>query len=138
MKSFTLFTKDVPGEMKPRRVYADGPYEVIPAGTAQDRETRHRAAVAAFELACAAALASRRKPVRDSRSAPVHGAMYRLDHAIADLERHGSIPDAPNAGPSVSQMMRQHSRSAGAQARICAEAQAAYAARNPHTREAAV
>lgn len=109
---------------------------VIPAGRDKGREARHSAYVAELArlMSVCTAERSRRKPTHDSVAAPVHSSISRLDRAIANLERR--IPDAPNAGPTVSQMMQQYNRAYEAQqARICAEAEAAYAARNPHTKE---
>ena len=119
MKSFTLFTTDVMGQMKPRRVRANGQYEVIPAGSAQPHEERHSAAVARFEVACQDALLE----------AKVDRAVELM--ARISASRNRPIPDAPNAGPNPFEMEAQ--RTAGIDfAKLCADAEAAYAARNPH------
>lgn len=119
---------------------------VIPAGRDPEREKQHRTYVSELaRLALAhAARSVHGQPARDSvsdfqngnpvKSDLVHRApVGRLDRAIANLEQ--CILDAPNAGPSISQMMEHNQTYTANQARICAEAKAAYAARNPHKRE---
>lgn len=89
-------------------------FQVIPAGGHdEDHEKRHRAAVDHLEKLCTDAKIDR---------------AVELLHQIT-AQRNKSIPDA---GPSVGEL-----RPSAVQqmASICAESEAAYAARNPHTRE---
>lgn len=128
MKSFTLFTTDVKGEMKPKRAYTAGRCEVIPSGGTQP----HSSAVAQFKRACRDAL----------MEAKVDRAVELMERITAARSR--PIPDAEGAGPNPWELMAgeilsaeeldAQRMSADAQARICAEAEAAYAARNPHRR----
>lgn len=128
MKAFTLFTTDVLGEMKPRRMSTMDSCKVIPAGGGQ----RKSAAVAKLERACQDALLE----------AKLDRAMELLQRIPA--ARNRPIPDMPGAGPSAFDLMFTPQPSAGELAaqrraqdwdRICAEAADAYAARNPHKKE---
>lgn len=139
-----MFTKDVVGERSYRVSYVTSPYEVIPAsgGEArtvrrggQGREKKPSAAMARFERACRDALLE----AKVDRAAEL---MARIAAA-----RSRPIPDAEGAGPTPWELMAQYqpstgemvTRSAGAvdMAQLCAESEAAYAARNPHRREGA-
>lgn len=130
MKSFTLFTTDVTGQMNPKRPRTTGQYEVIPSGVTQSRKEGHGSAVARFERACRDAMLE----------AKVDRAVELMSRIAAEKNR--PIPDDPNAGPSPWELMARHILSAGEldaqraaavdQEQVCREAEAAYAARNPH------
>ena len=129
MKSFTMFTTDVMGKMNPKRPYTTGRYEVIPAGVTRDRKEDHQTAVARFERVCQDALLE----------AKVDRAVELMARIAA--ARNRPIPDDPNAGPSPWELMAGQIFSAGEldaqreavdQEQVCREAEAAYAARNPH------
>ena len=112
-------------------------FQVVPAGGAavsvhdESQQERHRAAVARLE-----------KLARDAQIAA------KMDRAAELIERitaarNRPIPDAPNAGPTAWELMNQYQPSfeemsrvsAEDMARRCAESEAAYAARNPHSKE---
>ena len=128
-KGFTAFTRDVPGEVLRLRRPAAEEYRVIPSG-GREREKKPSAAVARFERACRDAL----------MEAKVDRAAELLARIAAARSR--PIPDAEGAGPSPWELMNGPVLSAGEieaqraaaidQARLCAESEAAYAARNPH------
>lgn len=140
--------------------------QVIPADGAVSTSVEPRQARAILECMAQLARAAR-APARDQRkTAPVRdSSMDRLDRAIDALEHSGGqsyaarlvsritaarsrpVPDDPNAGPNPWQLMAGQVLSAGEmearrtsgvdQAQICREAEAAYAARNPHKRRGA-
>lgn len=109
-------------------------YEVIPYGEEEDREKRRRAATARFERVCRDAALS-----------------AKMDRAVELLERIKAarsrpIPDDENAGPSVAELagmyqspsafeMDRLRKAAEDETQRCREAEAAYAARNPHKRQ---
>lgn len=137
-KSFSLFTTDVVGTMgKRNRCAADGPqFAVIPAGGSavgpsdKGRERRHRDAVARFMRVC--------------RDAEVSAKIDRAVELMERLAAHRSrpVPDAPGAGPSLQELLAMYQPSTDEMEaqrcvscdseRVCAESEAAYAARNPH------
>lgn len=132
-KGFTAFTMDVPGAVIRRQRPTAEKYEVLPSGAQQWEEKA--GVVARFERACRDAL----------MEAKVDRAAELLARITAARSR--PIPDAEGAGPSPWELMNGPVPSAGEmkaqraaaidQARICAESEAAYAARNPHRREGA-
>lgn len=128
-KGFTAFTRDVPGAVIRRQRPTAEKYEVLPSG-GQGREKKPSAAMARFERICRDALLE----------AKVDRAAELLARITAARSR--PIPDAEGAGPSPWELMNGPVLSAGEieaqraaaidQARLCAESEAAYAARNPH------
>ena len=122
-KSFSLFTTDVVGSMGSSK----SKMEVVPAeGRSGDRE-----AVELLKKLC--------KAVRDAQ---VEAKVNRATELVKQIaaQRSRPIPDAKNAGPSVRDLMERQYQTLGAErARTfqdaCREAEAAYAARNPHKRE---
>lgn len=130
-KRFTMFTKDVVGEQSYLVHTAPDRCQVIPAGGAEIPRG-HGAAVARFKRACRDAL----------MEAKVDRAVELMERITAARSR--PIHDAEGAGPNPWELMAgkilsaeeldAQRMSADAQARICAEAEAAYAARNPHRR----
>lgn len=130
MKGFAMFTKDVVGERSYRVPYVTGPYEVIPASGGEAQTARRGGVAARFERACRDALLE----AKADRAAEL---LARITAA-----RSRPIPDAEGAGPSPWELMNGPVLSAGEieaqraaaidQARLCAESEAAYAARNPH------
>lgn len=157
MKSFTLFTTDVMGKMNPKRPYTTttGRYEVIPAGGGAEQSSGAGTARAILEYMAQLAQAAK-APARACRDS----SLSRLDRAIDALEhspghayaaelaarsaaiKNRPVPDAPGAGPSAWELMTGKVLSAGEldaqraaavdQDQVCREAEAAYAARNPH------
>lgn len=94
---------------------------VVPAdGIVTRDEAQHKAAVKRFNETCLAA--------------KIDKVVRMVDHLV-DGQR---IPSVSTAGPSTGQMARSWADEyAAKQAKICAEAEAAYAARNPHEKGAA-
>lgn len=109
-------------------------YEVVPAGGSQeapqeDRQRRHRDAVALLNRMARDAQARR-------ISAKIDRAAELLERVVA--KRNAPIPTAAAAGPSAEELAAQWAAAYAAQsARLCADAKAAYDARNPHKRKEA-
>lgn len=110
-------------------------YEVVPAGGArtedcqEDRQKRHRAAVALLN-----------RMARDAQTARINTKIDRAAELMGRIaaRRNAPVPSAENAGPSAEDMATQWAEAYAAQAdRRCAEAKAAYDARNPHKRKEA-
>lgn len=124
-----LFTKDVVGAMG-----SQGEPEVIPAGGQSSRDTVTTLLVALAKIVKAAQAEANRDRRTESRA----------DHRREELtkrvtaRRSAPIPDAKNAGPSVQDLFARHQIAGDERIRAfeaaCREAEAAYAARNPHKR----
>ncbi len=110
-------------------------YGVVPAGgiRMEDNQegTRKRARSAAAFL---------KRVALDAQAARISGKLDRtaelMDRLIA--KRNAPVASAENAGPSADDLAAQWAAAYAAQAdRRCAEAKAAYDARNPHKRKEA-
>ena len=102
---------------------------VIPAGfpmeSTADREAEHRAAVARLN-----------RMAQDAQINQLNAKFDRVLELIA-ARRNAAIPSHKDSGPSAETMAAQYAAEySSREARICAEAKAAYDARNPHKQKA--
>ena len=98
------------GEMSPRMTYDADSFEIFPAGGQRNgREVSARDAEMVKKLDRAAELLNR--------------IAYQLNKPI---------PDLPGAGPSAAELASKYQLKREDFERICADAEAAYAAMNPH------
>lgn len=110
-------------------------YGVVSAGgfrmedRQEDRQKRHRAAVALLN-----------RMARDAQTARINAKIDRAAELMGRIaaRRNAPIASVETAGPSAEDMAAQWAAVYAAQAdRRCAEAKAAYDARNPHKRKEA-
>ena len=114
-------------------------FEVIPAGGERERQERSKAAKAKLELYALAAQQQARKAAsarRNVRARDDRGGMMLVKRGPGSIENSLERLDAAIvqlSTPSVGEVtQRWHSDYATREARLCADAKAAYDARNPH------
>lgn len=89
----------------------------------------HKEAVARFNRVC-------RGAVRNAKADQAVELANKLVKQIA-ARRSQPIPDALSAGPTAEELFRAFQPAPDKQTQTCAQSEAAYAARNPHKKDAA-